>query len=202
METLAERVVNFSKVKIRGNSKKKPKQSKEKAAANKPGRIVMPSSLVGILLKAAVEKAKAEGAKAEKNESAEKSGFYEKKEDEFANGGYGKTSKSYGNAIRASYVDYEKLFSYLGKFKAGNAYESEVGISSQASSAERGSFAIIDKETMEAGTRHIKYFLPAGSNLDPSTLVPIAGMSSSEWEQFRMWVKLDPVMYRLKMSTS
>ena len=54
---------------------------------------------------------------------------------------------------------------------------------------------------MEKGARYTKYFA-GGNNLNPVSLVPIAGMSSGEWEEFKLWMKLDPVMYRFKTSTS
>ena len=54
---------------------------------------------------------------------------------------------------------------------------------------------------MEKAGRYIKY-MAGGADLDTLSMVPKAGMSSSEWENFKMWMKLDPVMYRLKVSTS
>ncbi|MBI2658876.1 hypothetical protein HYX05_02110, partial [Candidatus Woesearchaeota archaeon] len=67
--------------------------------------------------------------------------------------------------------------------------------------AESGSFALADKETMDKGARYVKYF-NSKTPIDKSSLVPIAGMNSAEWEQFKLWMRLDTVMYLLKTSTS
>ena len=72
---------------------------------------------------------------------------------------------------------------------------------------ESGSFTLADKETMEKGASYLKYFagghdLNPLASVNPLSLVPVAGMSGSEWEQFKMWMRLDPVMYLLKTRIS
>ena len=62
-------------------------------------------------------------------------------------------------------------------------------------------FSLIDKETMEKGANYIRYF-NSKIPIDKSSLVPIAGMNSAEWEQFKMFMRLDTAMYLLKISTS
>ena len=88
-----------------------------------------------------------------------------------------------------------------GKFRAKSPYENLSNIERSDNLLDNGKFSLIDFETMEKGARHARYFTP-GNELNPLSLVPIAGMSSGEWEQFKLWMKLDPVMYRLKTSTS
>lgn len=209
-KTLAERVRDFSVVKTGKSLVKVPKLKLRK---EKPIRILKQkkgdktpiSSIVSILIKSAVEKAKRE--KKEKG-AVEESKSYALLKDEKAlavNSGYGTVSTSYGSTHHASYVDYGKLFGYLGNFKAQSAYENiGNGHATKINKLldEGGKFFLIDKETMETGARYVKYFIPTVTGLDTTSLVPVAGMSSAEWEQFKLWMKLDPVMYRLKTSTS
>jgi hypothetical protein len=117
-------------------------------------------------------------------------------------GGYGTASKSYGASPESSYSDYSKLFSYLGKFKAfSSAYSQSSG--EDFSHTPEKAFQLADIVTIETGARFVKYF-SRGSDMNTIMLsvVPIAGMDSAEWAQFKLWAQLDPVMYRLKTTTS
>jgi len=67
---------------------------------------------------------------------------------------------------------------------------------------EDNKFSLINLETVEKGARYVKYIRSRAIELNPTSIVPIAGMDSGEWEKFRLWMQLDPVMYRLKTSTS
>lgn len=100
-------------------------------------------------------------------------------------------------------ADYGELFSYLGKFRSQSAYENGNCSDFPANNGPAGKeeFSLISRETMETGARYAKYLAPA-QDISSASLVPIAGMSSAEWEQFRLWIKIEPVMYRLKMTTS
>ena len=51
---------------------------------------------------------------------------------------------------------------------------------------------------MERATKYIKY-MAGGREINTISLVPSAGMDSHEWENFKMWMKIDPVMYLLKV---
>ncbi len=206
--TLADRVIrNFSIIKIKKCTVKVPKLKAGKGKIGfKKGKTFLKkdskapiSSVISILIKAAVE-----NARKEEKCAAEKNKIYEMlKEDKKlnANGGYGSASKSYETAPHASYVDYGKIFGYLGKFRANSPYENFEGRNGGNGTISSGKSALIDSDAIEKGSRYVKYFA-RGSQIDATSLVPVAGMSSSEWEQFKLWMKLDPVMYRLKTSTS
>jgi len=165
------------------------------------------SVIVNILIKSALEKAKKENGKMEKAAINEDKS-YSKEEKPTAHGGYGTVSKTYGMSPFGSYVDYEKFFSYLGKFKSKSAYEdinNPVGFLNK--SLDTGSLILAEKETIEKGTRFLKYFLGGIdlnplAGLNPLSLVPVAGMTSSEWEQFKLRMQLDPVMNLFKSRIS
>ena len=95
------------------------------------------------------------------------------------------------------------MFSYLGKFKSQSAYEniSDDHVARINKSIEDKGFSLVDTQTMERGADYIRY-LNSKTPIDKSSLVPIAGMNSAEWEQFKMWMRLDTAMYLLKISTS
>lgn len=201
--TLADKIArNFSKIKIKKASVKIPRLRAKKEKIMKPKKEATPiSSIINILIKTAVEKAKRE--KKEKSKAEEDKSYTIIREDKQNIGRYGAVSKGYGIAPHTSYIDYGKLFGYLGKFRAQSPYESMGNHSERIGKSmdDSNKFFLIDKETMEAGVKYAKYFAPT-NEINPSSLVPIAGMSSAEWEQFKLWMKLDPVMYRLKTSTS
>lgn len=195
---------NFSKVRLRKAIVKVPRirVKKEKAAKSKKGDAIPVSSIIGIMIKNAVEKAKRERKGKVGSEENRIYAILKDDKELNTNGGYGTASKSYGNIPRTSYVDYEKLFSYLGKFKSQSAYENmDNPMDVLNKSIESGSFTLIDRETMEKGKTYVRYF-NSKIPIDKSSLVPIAGMNSAEWEQFKMWMRLDTAMYLLKISTS
>lgn len=205
--TLTDRISrNFPEINLKKASVKAPKLKvrSDKALKQKKEDRTTISSIVNILIKSAVEKAGRE--KKEKHTFEEDEGYAilkeDLKEDKSMNfGGYGASSKGYGSTPGASYADYNKLFSYLGKFRAKSAYEGMDNAEKTGMMPDSGKFSLVDSETMDKGVRHVRYFTP-GNELNILSLVPIAGMNSGEWEQFKLWMKLDPVMYRLKTSTS
>lgn len=202
--TLAERVsTDFSKIKLKKAAVKVPKlKFRRKFSKSKKYPDIPISSIVNILIKAAVEKAKKD-RKDKKTAEEEKSYRILEEGREFViNGGYGTASKSYGSSPHASYVDYGKLFGYLGKLKSQSMYENmndHLGTLNKAT--ESGSFVLADKETIEKGARYIRYF-NSKSPIDKSSLVPIAGMSGAEWEEFKWFMRLETALYLLKISTS
>lgn len=203
MKTLAERVSrDFPKVDFKKASVKVPKlkvRSKKVFKQKKDDKIPI-SSIVNILIKSAVEKAKRE--RKEKIAIGEDKGYAALKDGKSADlGGYGTVSKGYGGMPNAPYADYNKLFSYLGRFRAKSAYENIDDAEKSGMTLGSGKSSLVDFETMNKGARHVRYFTP-GNELNALSLVPIAGMSSGEWEQFKLWMQLNPVMYRLKTSTS
>lgn len=205
-KTLTEKVLkNFSRVRLKKASVKIPRLKVRKRKFNKPkNRDIPMSSIINILIKTAVE-----NAKREKKEKVvdEDNGYTLVKDGAslIANGGYGTVSKGYGIAPHTSYVDYGKLFSYLGSFRAKQPYENmaeHLGALNKVTDSE--SFTLIDRDTMDKGARYVKYFMVPGQDIYLTaslSLVPMAGMSSAEWEQFKLWMVLDKVTYRLKTTT-
>ncbi|MBI2650574.1 hypothetical protein HYX04_04635 [Candidatus Woesearchaeota archaeon] len=205
-KTLADRISkNFSKVKLKKAAVKVPKLKarKNKAAGLKSDDRIPVSSIINILIKAAVEKAKTE--KKEKAVEHDKSYKLIKEEKAADIGGYGAVSKGYGSASHASYIDYGKLFSYLGKFKSQSAYEN-MGNPLEAlnKATESGSFVLADKDSMDKIGRYDKYMRSPVMAIQTMalSLVPVAGLSSAEWEEIKNLMRFDSVMYTLKSKTS
>ena len=204
--TLAEKVKNgFSNVRLKkaivkvpGIKAKKPKQAKFHKELTKD--VEIPTSLlVRILIRNALENAQRERkeAKQQAQNIKYKNIITEK---DFPAVGYGAASRFYGAKAKSSYVDYEKLFSYLGNFKAKGSSYSDAPAEALNSSIESKSFELVGREAMDKGARYAKYFFPkvADFHSNLTSLVPVAGMSSAEWEQFKLMMLLDPVMYSLK----
>jgi len=225
--TLADKVaMNFSKVKQKKASVKVPKlKNTEKQNTKKPAKPIplkegfgvivtkvlsnvdddkIPtSSIVNALIKTAFEEAKNTKKSANPIFSPEEDKIYTiLKEDKDKNiGGYGAVSKVYG-MLHTSYVDYARLFSHLGKFRAKSSYENMAEhIEVLNNAAESASFVLADTETMEKGTDYIRYF-HSKTPIDKTSLVPLGGMNSAEWEQFKWFMRLDTAMYLLKISTA
>lgn len=206
--TLAEKVsknffsVRLKKaiVKVPNIKAKKPKRTKFREDISKDGKIPT-SLLVRILIKNALENAKRERKEARQSEDRKYRLFKEEKE---APGGYGTAPLFYGAKAKSPYIDYEKLFSYLGKFKAKGSSYSDAPTEALNSSTESKSFELVSREAMDKGARYAKYFFPkvADFHSNLTSLVPVAGMSSADWEQFKLMMLLDPVMYALKSRTA
>ena len=162
-------------------------------------------NIVNILIKTALEKATRE--KKQKVPSEDKKSYKVIKEDfELnVNGGYGTISKEYGITPKNSYIDYGKLFSYLGTFRAKQPYENmaeHLGALNKAT--ESGSFALADKETMDKIGRYEKYVKSPVMDMPIMALshVPLPGFSSAEWEEIKMLMKFDSATYTLKTKTA
>ncbi|MBI2654232.1 hypothetical protein HYX02_05485 [Candidatus Woesearchaeota archaeon] len=210
--TLADKVKEHSEVKLKSVSVKVPTlntskkhKGKQKAEVKKSEQLSL-TSLANLIIKASLERAKRE-KKTKPKEEDKVYKIIKERRPLIVSGGYGTVSKNYGVSQQTSYVDYGKLFSYLGKFKTQNPYEHLVdehaGIANKA--LEDSGFNLIGKESMDKIGKYVKYFMPKTSDLlltASISLVPLQGMSSAEWEQVKMWIKLDPVMYLLKSTTS
>lgn len=210
-KTLIDRIrKSFSGIRV-----KKSPESMRKSQRNKPKKQDIPKiqneneafsrSITNLLVKSAIDKLKQAEKKNAAGRGDEDENFPSSEESKSEKaGGYGAASGFYGGAGSISYADYKKFFSYLGKFKSQSSYQNLENNSAQSEwglAESSGEFALVSKETMEKGSRYIKYFVPSG-DINQNSSVPIAGMSSSEWEKFKLWMILDPVMYRLKTSTS
>ena len=206
--TLAEKVSNnfFSIklkkaiVKVPGTKAKKLKRTKFREEIFKDDKIPT-SLLVRILIKNALENSKRERKEARQSEDRKYKLFKEEKD---TPGGYGTASLFYGAKAKSSYIDYEKLFSYLGKFKAKSSSYSDAPTEALNSSIESKSFELVSSEAMNKGARYAKYLFPRVADFHSNilSLVPVAGMSSADWEQFKLMMLLDPVMYALKSKTA
>ena len=206
--TLAEKVSsNFFSVRLKKaivkvpNAKaKKPKRTKSRREISTDDKI--PTSLiVRILIKNSLENAKREKKVARLSEDRNYKVVGEEKD---APGGYGTASLFYGAKAKSTYIDYEKLFSYLGKFRAKGSSYSNAPAEALNISTESNSFELVGREAMDRGERHVNYFFPKAADFHANltSLVPVAGMSSAEWEQFKLMMQLDPVMYALKSRTA
>ena len=220
-ETLADKLKDFSTAQIKRNSIKIPKiksikkvksedrhnqdNTKNPKIAAKTVFFTDNSFLSDLLIRTAIEDAKNISGKDIEKVQYQEIFILPESEDKKDNiGGYGTISKSYAIVPSASYVDYGKLFSHLGNFRSQSAYESmgsNNGSMNNNQLGDAGKFSLIDRETMETGARHVRYFAQ-GNDISTLSSVPITGMNSAEWEEFKLWMKLDPVMYRLKTSTS
>ena len=207
---LAEKVridcseINFGKAKIKvpklGIAPKKQRIKAKKASSQIPI-----STLINILIKNSIENAKMESKEKPQLQKDKNYRIIKGHKDENI-GGYGTVSKNYGG-IQASYVDYEKIFSHVGKFKARGMYESFANSDGQISAEKE--FSLASVETMDKAAVCIKYLRPsgrefgiAGSGIDVVGNVPIAGMDGAEWAEFKMWFLLDKVAYYLKRKTA
>src|SRR3989338_4588527 len=201
LTTLAEKVKKFSKVRLGKFAVRvpeiKPKKTKAKPKKAQEDRLSA-SAIVRIIIKNALEEAKRKKDEIKKKPTNLKYAVLQEQTD--IPGGYGSASISYGFSHKLPYVSYKKLFSYLGQFRAKNPYESEIPTEALNILTESRSFELVSREAMDKGARHVKYFFPkaADFHVNLTSLVPVAGISSSEWEQFKLMMQLDPVMYALK----
>ena len=198
---------SFFRFKLKKSSVKVPKLrvKKKKVAEIKKDDNIPISSIVNIMIKNAIDRTKKE--RKEKVAVDENKSYILKKDEREskANGGYGIVSKSYANAPHNSYIDYEKLFGYLGKFRSQSAYENMGdNVEFLNKSAESGSFNLADKDSMDKIGRFDKYMRTPDMAIQTMalSLVPIAGLSSGEWEEIKNLLRFDPVMYTLKSKTS
>ena len=201
--SLAQKIES-AKVKLKKVSIRVPKLKIKKGfVAQKKDDNIQTSSIINILIKSSIEK-----AKRERKEKKEESKSYRVSEQErplVVNGGYGTISKDYGSAPHKSYVDYEKLFSYLGKFRSKSPYEDIAEhISSLNKASESSSFVLADRDSMDKVGRYEKYIKSPVMAMQTIalSLVPIAGLSSAEWEEIKMLMKFDSVIYTLKTKNS
>lgn len=206
-KTLADKVLkDFSKVKIKKTFVKVPKLriKKNKVAKSKPDDKIPISAIINILIKNSIEKAKREKKGKTLVEEDESYTSLKDERHSIINGGYGAVSKGYG-AFHTSYADYEKLFSYLGKFKSQNAYENignHVEVLNKAT--ESGSFVLADRDSMDKIGRFDKYMKTPDMAIQTMalSLVPIVGLSSAEWEEIKNLMRFDSVLYTLKSKIS
>ena len=192
-------IVKLSKAEVK-IPKLKIRPKKEKIKPKNPSPKIPVSLLIDILIKNSVENSRKESK--EKSILQSNEPYILIKDDKDENiGGYGTSSKHYSGTIHPSYINYGKLFGYLGSFNARNTYDPESPLEFLNKSQDATSLTLVDVQTMEKGKNHVRYFNSKGI-IDKTSLVPIAGMNSAEWEQFKLFMRLDTVMYLLKISTA
>ena len=154
---------------------------------------------MNILIKTAVENVKKN--KKVKIEAANAKNYRILKDSRPIVGGYGANAGSYGNSPHTSYIDYGKLFSYLGKFKAKSMYENFENPAESINKAMEldNRFYLIDREVMDTGVMGMKYFTTGFTTGAPA--LPAGNINSADWEKFKMWMIVDYVMFNLKMRT-
>lgn len=106
-----------------------------------------------------------------------------------SNGGYGTISKHYGISPVTKHLDYTKLFSYLGAFRAKGMYEdlAERSVGIAAGNGDESTREMVGKETMEKAAKHFKYFIMGDVQGDIGLVPPVGlNIDSGEWEKYRL----------------
>ena len=205
--------MNFSRIRLKKAIVKVPKLKAKKAALPlflpdvKDDKTPIPS-ITNILIKTSIENTK-------KTKKQAKPVSWSDNEDKGYKiliggkdknvGGYGTISKGYVIAPSTSYIDYGKLFSYLGKFKSQSPYENMADhLEVLNKTTESGSFVLADRDSIDKIGRFEKYMKNPAMDMPVMalSLVPIAGLSSGEWEEIKMMMKLDRITYNLKTKTA
>lgn len=184
-KTQSEKKVNKVILKLALLNKKKSSKKETRLKKNIKGKTAANiGSLTRLLINKAVEKTK---KTTKKDKSKEDQIIYSTKEERqiIINGGYGTVSKVYGAAPVVKYVNYDKLFSHLGLFKAKGMYED---IESSANTGQGESTReMVSTETADKAAKHFKYFVRGDVMGDVGYVPPTgANINSKEWEKYRM----------------
>ena len=95
-------------------------------------------------------------------------------------------------------VDYNELFSYLGQRITKNMYENSGSSNNGMDAVVDGQTAFsIELKTIEANIKRVKYFTPGNVPTDP--VLPAEGMTSEEYEKWKMWKITNPAMVKFYM---
>lgn len=201
-KTQSEKKVNkvISKLALLNQKKSSKKETRlKKSIKGKTAPNI--GSLTRLLINKAVEKAK-ETTKKEKNK--EDKIIYSIKEDEeiITNGGYGTVSKVYGAAPAVKYVNYDKLFSHLGIFKAKGMYENLGTRETDIKQTTESSREMVSTETIEKAAKHFKYFVTGEIINDLGYVPPVGiGISSKDWEKYRLMSKMSIYLPIIKLKS-
>lgn len=111
------------------------------------------------------------------------------------------TSSGYGAPPKESSVDYEKLFSYLGKYKTKGMYDdfAPFFFEGQKEETKPAELAVTNKK-IDMVVQHFKYFIQGMLLTDPA--LPPPGVSSEEYEKVKFWRKTNPAEYQLRFQIS
>tara|TARA_Y100000310_G_scaffold166653_2_gene166348 strand:+ start:6152 stop:6700 length:549 start_codon:yes stop_codon:yes gene_type:complete len=134
------------------------------------------------------------------NEELELEIEVKEEEEEEEKGGYGVAKNAlYAPKADHNYADYDQMFRHVGTFKAKGMYEDVASPTQKENKMIRdgANFVFLDSEIIEKGIKDMKHrnagFVTGGFGLAPY------GVSSSEWEKFKLWTIIDPVMYNLML---
>lgn len=165
----------------------KPRKNPDAAKITKKKNFSIPSIIKSIVGNA-VENAKKDGKKNLAEDSNKEYKIINEERGPILNGGYGTVSREngYAAASKSKYVNYNKLFSYLGSFRSKGMYEDSDGKQFEANAAER-TREMVSMETIEKVAKHFKYFVRGEVMGDVGFVPPMGlGVDSKEWEKYRM----------------
>lgn len=102
--------------------------------------------------------------------------------------------------ITNSSLNYDELFSYLGKRTTRNLYDNHVGEESKNIMEKILAEVIpVTTKTIEKGIKKAKYFTPGDVTM--SFQLPPEGMTSDEYEKLKLWNILNPALAKFYMDT-
>ncbi|MBI2208201.1 hypothetical protein HYU50_01795 [Candidatus Woesearchaeota archaeon] len=168
----------------------------KKKLKRKTDRLSFGLSISNIIINSSIKMAKQSKTETVKKEKDFDGNIGEKTWDKngvIANGGYGTISKHYGISPVVKYLDYNKLFSYLGAFRAKSMYEGleSNSIDWTANNGDESTRQMVGKETMEKAAKHFKYFVMGDVIGDIGFVPPFgANVDSKEWEKYRLMTKM------------
>ena len=122
-------------------------------------------------------------------------------------GGYGTIRVSYGGSPNAKNVDYDKLFSHLGSFRAKGMYEDFGGGNAdvRVNNTSEGTREMVSMETVDKAARFFKYAFTGEIPGDMGLVPPVGiGVNSKDWEKYRVMSQMSiyKPLIKLKMSTA
>ncbi|MFH0867752.1 MAG: hypothetical protein V1831_00400 [Candidatus Woesearchaeota archaeon] len=162
-------------------------------SSNKDNRKIQNSnfSISSILINSALDEVKNESkGQTLKEETLEESSEEKIIKDEknvLVNGGYGTISKHYGISKVNKYTNYDKIWGYLGAFKAYSMHEIAEKSNEIARNNGESSREMVSTETIEKSAKHFKYFVVGEQmSLDVGFVPPFgSNIDSKEWEKYR-----------------
>ena len=128
-------------------------------------------------IKQVIEKSKKKKTLEKIAEKTQKIKLKKRKHVSYNNGSY--------HPVSAGYVDYDKLFSYLGNMSSGNMYD---GFEYNAQEQKQSNLPHFDfKEICETHSKHIKYFMSGDMSGGAGILPPNgSNINSKDWEKYRV----------------
>jgi len=122
----------------------------------------------------------------------------EEKKEVNINGGYGTISKHYGMSSTVNYVNYDKIWSHLGTFRAYNIFENDKNSNEIAMKNGESSREMISERTLDVGARNFKYVANMNVNNTVQDMMTVtnlvvpfgANISSKDWEKYTLMMKM------------